>query len=125
MSKYFTNYDVNSMFGINIPLALVRDKIFKDITPTEKLLYGVISDLVEIAEMNNIRDKDGASYINLNPKFLADIFDISEDELCKHITKLSDIDGKGTGLIKIKRIDEQDRIYLLRFGDIYKYLKGQ
>ena len=125
MSKYFTNYDVNSMFGIKIPMALVQDEVFSGISPTGKLLYGVISDLIEIAEINNIKDKDGISYINLNLKYLAGVFDMSEDAMEEYITELLDIDGTGVGLITIKRVDEQDRIYMYRFNDIYKYLKGQ
>lgn len=125
MSKYFTNYDVNSMFGIKIPMALVQDVVFSGISPTGKLLYGVISDLIEIAEMNNIKDKYGISYINLNLKYLAGVFDMSEEAMEEYITELLDIDGTGVGLITIKRVDEQDRIYMYRFSDIYKYLKGQ
>ena len=125
MSKYFTNDDVNSMFGIKIPLALVQDKVFGSITPTGKLLYGFISDVIEIAEMNNIKDKDGISYINLNLKYLAGIFGMSIEETEEHIAELLDIGGSGVGLITIKRFKDEDRIYLYRFGDIYKYLKGQ
>lgn len=123
MGKYFTNNDVNSMFGIKIPMALVQDKVFRKITPTGKLLYGVIADWIEIARMNNIKDEDGISYINLNLKYLADIFDISEHDAKKHIAELMNIGGTGIGLIMMKCVADEDRIYLYRFGDIYKYLK--
>ena len=62
MNKYYNTDDVNSMFGIKIPWALVQDKVFENISPTGKLLYGAISDLIEIAEMNNLRDKDGKEW---------------------------------------------------------------
>ena len=125
MNKYYNTDDVNSMFGIKIPWALVQDKVFKEISPTGKLLYGVISDLIEIAEMNNLRDKDGKSYVNFNLKYLADIFDMSEDEMNKYVSELTDVDGKGNGLILIKQVDDQNRIYMYRFSDIYKFLKGK
>ena len=125
MNNFFTNDDVNSMFGIKIPMALVQDKVFREITSTGKLLYGVISDWIEIAGMNNIKDEDGISYINLNLNYLAEIFDISQRDIKKHLAELMDISGTGIGLIMIKRVADEDRIYLLRFGDIYKFLKGR
>ena len=125
MNEFFTNNDINSMFGIKIPMALVQDKVFKDITPTGKLLYGVIADLVEIADMNNIKDEDGISYINLNLKYFAGVFDMSRENVIEHIEELLNIGGTGVGLITIRRVKDEDRIYLYRFGDIYRYLKGR
>ena len=125
MNKFFTTDDINSMFGIKIPMALIQDKVFKDITPTGKLLYGVISDWIEIARMNNIKDENGASYINLNLEYLSDVFDISISAVSKHLAELVDIGGTGVGLITIKRVKDEYRIYLYHFGDIYRYLKGR
>ena len=123
MNNYFMIEDLNSMYGITIPMALLEDKIFKNLSHTAKLLYGLLSDMVDMEVINGNIGETGVACTNLNIKYLEGMLDISEFEVAVHLKELLNINDTGIGLVQIMGERNHLKVYVPNFRNTYKCIK--
>ncbi len=98
-----------------IPKELITNDIFKEISLSAKLIYGMLHDRLSLSIKNGWVDDDGRVYICYSQEQLAEDLKLSIGTIC---AKLKELDVKnGIGLIERKRIGlgRNDVIYVKKF----------
>ncbi|MBR6399932.1 MAG: replication initiator protein A [Firmicutes bacterium] len=121
---YFHGNEIEQFIHIQVPIALIKDKIFKGISTDAKLLYGLLLNRTGLSIKNHWLDSDNRTYITYTIENVMEDLGIGSTKAKKLFAELIDINGTGIGLIKkVRVLNKPSRIYVLNFTQVFKYLK--
>jgi hypothetical protein len=60
---YFYNHAEEKYQFIKFPMTLLKDKIFRELSDSAKILYSLLLDRISLSQKNNWHDNDGRTYI--------------------------------------------------------------
>ena len=122
---YFHGNEIEQFIHIQVPIALIKDKIFKGISTDAKLLYGLLLNRTGLSIKNHWLDSDNRTYITYTIENVREDLGIGSTKAKKLFAELIDINGTGMGLIKkVRVLNKPSRIYVLNFIEVYTYLKS-
>ena len=116
---YFHGNEIEQFIHIQVPIALIKDKMFKGISTDAKLLYGLLLNRTGLSIKNHWLDADNRTYITYTIENVMEDLGIGSTKAKKLFAELIDINGTGIGLIKKVRV----LIYVLNFTQVFEYLK--
>ena len=123
-SFYFHRDEISQFVYVQVPLALIREKVFSGISDTAKLLYGLLLNRAGLSSRNAWADEHGRTYIIYTEKEAMKDFEMGPTKARKLFAELSNINGTGIGLIRKERVlNKPSKIYVMNFQVIYEYLK--
>ncbi|WP_242979573.1 replication initiator protein A [Clostridium cochlearium] len=114
---YFYGRDTESFRFIRLPLVLIEDEKFKDLSIEAKVLYSMYLSRSSLSYKNNWRDEDGKIYIFFTVEETEERLSCGNKKAIKLIKDLEDI-----GLIKKKRGGQGNptKIYVKDFMSIFR-----
>ena len=109
MYDYYNTTDAEKLPFFRIPMALIKNKEFKDISTDAKLLYGLLLDRMSLSIRNNWRDEHGHVFIIYTIEATSQDLCCCQDKACKLMTEL-----ERAGLIERRRLGQgkPSRIYV-------------
>ncbi len=109
MYDYYNTTDAEKLPFFRIPMALIKNKEFKDISTDAKLLYGLLLDRMSLSLRNNWRDEYGHVYIIYTIQATSQDLGCCQDKACKLMAEL-----ERAGLIERRRLGQgkPSRIYV-------------
>ncbi len=120
---YFHGNEIEQFTHIQVPIALIKDKVFKDISTDAKLLYGLLLNRTGLSIKNHWLDGDNRTYITYTIENVREDLGIGSTKAKKLFAELGDINDTGIGLIKkVRVLNKPSRIYVLNFIEVYTYL---
>ncbi len=121
---YFHGNEIDQFIHIQVPIALIKDKMFKGISTDAKLLYGLLLNRTGLSIKNQWLDANNRTYITYTIENVTEDMGIGSTKAKKLFAELVDINGTGIGLIKkVRVLNKPSRIYVLNFTEVYAYLK--
>lgn len=121
---YVSKDDSNSMIYVPVPMSLICSEEFRFLSDTAKLLYGVLFCRLNMSRNNNLCDDKHRLYVYMTISEVMTTFGVGQTKAKAMFRELSDIGGKGIGLIVKKRIGNQSsRIYVLHCKEVLKVLQ--
>ena len=122
---YFHGNEIEQFIHVQVPIALIKEKVFKDVSDSAKLLYGLLLNRTGLSIRKGWRDEDDRTYIIYTIENICEDLGIGETKAKKLFSELSNINGTGMGLIqKVRVINRPSRIYVLNFMEVFNYLKS-
>ena len=123
---YFHCNEIEQFIHVQVPVALIKEKVFRGISDSAKILYGLLLNRTGLSLRNGWRDEKGRTYIIYTIESLKEDLGIGETKAKKLFAELSNINDTGVGLIRKERIiNRPSRIYVLNFVEVYNYLMGR
>ena len=120
---YFHGNEINQYIYVQVPLALIKEDIFKGISDSAKLLYALLLNRTGLSYKNGWTDENDRTYIIYTIENVQEDFGIGSTKAKKLFAELSNINNSGVGLIKKKRIlNKPSHIYVMNFKEVYNYL---
>lgn len=112
MYDYYNTTDAEKLPFFRIPMALIKNKEFKDISTDAKLLYGLLLDRMSLSIRNDWRDARGRVYIIYTTKGVSEDLGCCPEKACKLMSELEHV-----GLIERRRLGQgkPSRIYVKQF----------
>lgn len=109
MYDYYNTTDTEKLPFFRIPMALIKNKEFKDISTDAKLLYGLLLDRMSLSLRNNWRDEHGHIFIYYTIQATSQDLGCCQEKACKLMTEL-----ERAGLIERRRLGQgkPSRIYV-------------
>lgn len=110
---YFYDTEAESFRFYQIPVLLLEEKEYRDISDTAKILYGVLLSRLALSRKNRwIEEKTGRLYISYNLKQLVEMLGRSDRTISKAMKQLAEV-----GLIEKKKRGQgkTDIIYVMNF----------
>ncbi|MBO5560762.1 MAG: replication initiator protein A [Firmicutes bacterium] len=121
---YFHGNEIEQFIHIQVPIALIKDKMFKGISTDAKLLYGLLLNRTGLSIKNQWLDADNRTYITYTIENVMEDMGIGSTKAKKLFAELVDINDTGIGLIKkVRVLNKPSRIYVLNFTQVFEYLK--
>ena len=121
---YFHGNEIEQFIHIQVPIALIKDKMFKGISTDAKLLYGLLLNRTGLSIKNQWLDADNRTYITYTIESVMEDLGIGSTKAKKLFAELVDINNTGVGLIKkVRVLNKPSRIYVLNFTQVFEYLK--
>lgn len=121
---YFHGEEIENFYHVQIPLSLVKDKVFSDVSDSAKILYGLLLNRTCLSIRNGWLDKNNRTYINYTIKNVMEDMNIGETKAKKIFAELCNISGTGIGLIeKVRVLNKPSRIYVLNFIAVCDYIR--
>ena len=121
---YFHGNEIEQFIHIQIPIALIKEDVFRNISDSAKLLYGLLLNRMGLSIRNGWKDEYDRTYIIYTIESLREDLGIGDTKAKKLFAELSNINNTGIGLIKKVRIlNKPSRIYVLNFMEVFSYLK--
>ena len=121
---YFHGNEIEQFIHIQVPIALIKDKIFKGISTDAKLLYGLLLNRTGLSIKNHWLDSDNRTYITYTIENVREDLGIGSTKAKKLFAELIDFNGTGIGLIKkVRVLNKPSRIYVLNFTEVFEYIK--
>lgn len=113
MYDYYNTTDAEKLPFFRIPMALIKNKEFKDISTDAKLLYGLLLDRMSLSLRNNWRDEHGHVYIIYTIQATSQDLGCCQDKACKLMAEL-----ERAGLIERRRLGQgkPSHIYVKQFS---------
>ena len=122
---YFHGNEIEQFIHVQVPIALIKEKVFKDVSDSAKLLYGLLLNRTGLSIRKGWRDEEDRTYIIYTIENICEDLGIGETKAKKLFSELSNINGTGMGLIKkVRVINRPSRIYVLNFMEVFNYLKS-
>ena len=122
---YFHGEEINKFIHVQVPIALIKENVFREISDSAKLLYGLLLNRTGLSIKNGWIDEQNRTYIIYKIEKLMEDLGIGSTKAKKLFAELSNINGTGIGLIRKKRVaNRPSRIYVLNFMEVYEYLKS-
>ena len=122
---YFRGDEIDDFIYLKLPISLVNKKVFSDISSSAKILYAILLDLSGKSMRNGWLDDDGRVYVKYTIEELVKEFGVKKRKAIMLFKELTDINGRGIGLIKKKHMaNRPSRIYVMNFTEVYDYLIG-
>ncbi|SEG32301.1 Replication initiator protein A (RepA) N-terminus [Eubacterium ruminantium] len=123
-SFYFHGDEVSQFVYVQVPIALIKESVFRGISDSAKVLYGMLLNRMGLSLRNGWTDENGRSYINYTIEALMDDLGIGKTKAKALFAELSDINKTGVGLIRKERVlNKPSRIYVMNFVEVFDYLK--
>lgn len=119
-SAYIHNNEVSQFTYIQVPMDLIKEECFANVSGNAKLLYGLLLNRTGLSLQNGWIDERGRVYINFSVKELMDEFRISESTAVRLFSELSNIVVIGKKTVKSKNKSEEDKEVDVYFGLIEK-----
>ena len=112
MHDYYNTTDAEKLPFFRIPMALIKNKEFKDISTDAKLLYGLLLDRMSLSLRNNWRDEQGHIFIYYTIQATSQDLGCCPEKACKLMSEL-----ERAGLIERRRLGQgkPSRIYVKQF----------
>lgn len=109
MYDYYNTTDAEKLPFFRIPMALIKNKEFKDISTDAKLLYGLLLDRMSLSIRNDWRDEHGHIYIFYTIQATCQDLGCCQEKACKLMSELEHV-----GLIERRRLGQgkPSRIYV-------------
>ena len=121
---YFHGNEIEQFIHIQVPIALIKDKMFKGISTDAKLLYGLLLNRTGLSIKNHWLDSENRTYITYTIENVMEDLGIGSTKAKKLFAELVDINDTGVGLIqKVRVLNKPSRIYVLNFTQVFEYLK--
>ena len=123
-SFYFHGEEIEQFIHIQIPISLIKDEVFRDISDSSKLLYGLLLNRTWLSARNDWRDENGRTFIVYTIESLMEDLGVGSTKAKRMFAELSNINGTGIGLIRKVRVQNKpSKIYVLNFMEVRDYLK--
>lgn len=123
-SFYFHGDEIEQFIHVQVPIALIKEKVFRGISDSAKILYGLLLNRTGLSIRNNWRDEHDRTYIIYTVESLCEDLGIGVTKAKKLFSELTNINDTGIGLIKKERIlNKPSRIYVLNFMAVFRYIK--
>ena len=124
-SCYFHGNEIEQFIHIQVPIALIKEEVFRSISDSAKLLYGLLLNRMGLSIRNGWKDENDRTYIIYTIESLRDDLGIGDTKAKKLFAELTDINNMGIGLIKkVRVLNKPSRIYVLNFMEVFNYLKA-
>ena len=121
---YFHGNEIEQFIHIQVPIAFIKDKMFKGISADAKLLYGLLLNRTGLSIKNHWLDSENRTYITYTIENVMEDLGIGSTKAKKLFAELVDINNTGIGLIKkVRVLNKPSRIYVLNFTQVFEYLK--
>ncbi|MBR1444975.1 MAG: replication initiator protein A [Firmicutes bacterium] len=121
---YFHGNEIEQFIHIQVPIALIKDKLFKGISTDAKLLYGLLLNRTGLSIKNHWLDNENRTYITYTIENVLEDLGIGSTKAKKLFAELVDINSTGIGLIKkVRVLNKPSRIYVLNFTEVFEYIK--
>ena len=122
---YFHGNEIEQFIHIQVPIALIKDEMFKGISTDAKLLYGLLLNRTGLSIKNHWLDNENRTYITYTIENVMEDLSIGSTKAKKLFAELSNINGTGVGLIKkVRVLNKPSRIYVMNFTEVYAFLKN-
>ena len=122
---YFHGNEAEPFIHIQIPILLVKEKVFSCLSGDAIILYGLLLNRVGLSVSNNWFDENGRTYICYTIESVAKEMHYSERKANRLFKELTDINDTGYGLIeKVRVLNKPSRIYVFNFMAVYHTLLG-
>lgn len=122
---YFHGNEVEQFIHIQVPIALIKEDVFRNISDSAKILYGLLLNRMGLSIRNGWRDENDRTYIIYTVESLREDLSIGDTKAKKLFAELSNINETGVGLIeKVRVLNKPSRIYVLNFMEVFSYLKS-
>lgn len=124
-SCYFHGNEIEQFIHIQVPIALIKEDVFRGISDSAKLLYGLLLNRMGLSIRNGWSDENDRTYIIYTVESLKEDLGIGQTKAKKLFAELTDINNTGIGLIKkVRVLNKPSRIYVLNFMEVFNYLKS-
>ena len=121
---YFHEEELSQFIYIQVPLFLIKEEVFRGISDSAKILYGLLLNRTGLSMKKKWFDENNRAYINYTIKQVMEDLGIGKTKAKALFAELTDINGTGIGLIRKERIiHKASRIYVMNFTEVYEYLK--
>lgn len=122
---YFNELNLQEIMRPELPLVLIKDKLFKNLSTSAKVLYGLLIESFEDSVSRFYFDGWHRIYLYPDVDYLTLALGVDEQTLYGLLKELSDINDSGMGLIDVRIESETGdyMVYILNFGEVYEYLK--
>ncbi len=123
---YFHGDEISHFVYVQVPMALIKEKVFEGVSATAKLLYGLLLNRTGLSLQNGWLDEHNRTYIIYTVEQVQEDFGIGRTKACGLFAELANIGGTGVGLVKKERVlNRPSRIYVMNFKEVHAYLTGQ
>ena len=122
---YFYNREAEIYNFIRLPMVLMEDEIFKEVSVEAKVLYALMLNRMGLSYKNGWQDEEGKTYIYYTVNNIKNQFNCSNDKALKLLDELNT--GSGIGLIERKRqgLGKPNRIYVKNFMSVFRNPKAE
>ncbi len=104
---------------IPVPIELIKGDEFREVSASAKLLYGLLLSRTYIANKNGMIDEKGRIFLYMTLEEVMETFSVSLSKAKNMFRELSNINGKGIGLvIKNREPGRPSKIYVLKFTEV-------
>ena len=112
---------------VQIPIELIKNRMFMEVSASAKLLYGLILCRLSLSIKNDMCDEKGRYFIYYTIENVMKDLNIGSTKAKKLFRELSNIGESKIGLItKRKSFNGPSRIYILNFSKVMEQLpKGR
>lgn len=120
---YIHGTEINQFLYIQVPLLLVKDKVFSNVSDSAKILYGLLLNRMGLSISNGWMDENNRTYINYTIENIMEDFGCGHTKASGLFRELTNINDTGIGLIeKVRVLNKPSRIYVLNFMEVLQYL---
>lgn len=124
-SFYFHGDEINQFIHIQVPVALIKEKVFRSVSDSAKLLYGLLLNRTGLSIRNGWTDENDRTYIIYTVDSLMEELGIGSTKAKNMFAELTNINGSGVGLIKkVRVLNKPSRIYVMNFMEVFRYLQS-
>ena len=112
---YYYGIEADQFAFFRIPKVLIKNEMYKGISNSAKLLYGMLLDRMSLSKKNGWLDENSRVYIYYSVDELCEDLNCSKPTVVKLLAELDSV--KGIGLIEKKRqgFGKPDRVYVKNF----------
>ncbi len=122
---YFHGEEINQFIHIQVPIALIKEKVFRGISDSAKILYGLLLNRTGLSIRNEWTDENDRTYIIYTIESLMEDLGVGRTKAKSMFAELSNINDTGIGLIKkVRVLNKPSRIYVLNFMQVLEFLQG-
>jgi len=89
---YFYGSENEQYLFIQIPLMLIRDAKFKNLSNDAKILYSLMLDMTKLSNNNGWRDEQGRAYIIYTQKQIMSDLNCHKEKVSKTLKELIEFD---------------------------------